>query len=360
MARQLQRRSLDSVVLEQASTGHVWAEHYDGLRLHTLKAVSALPCLGMPDRLPDFPSGPQVRDYLVEYRRHFDIEVREGVRVHSAQRDDRTWLLRTDAGDLRTPVLVAATGIWSRPVRPDIPGLSRFPGQVVHSADYRNPAPFAGRRVLVIGAGNSGCEISAGLGGVAGSVSLSVRSNVLFVPRPDSAVRSRVGASVLRLAPRRVASWLVDRVRHDHTDIGLPPPARHSAENYPVVGDELPDAVRTGKVEIVGGVRAFDGDEVRYDDGSSARIDDVVLATGFRPALDWLDDSALRYSRTGTPVVDQYWRSVRDRRLVCVGFDYPNTEGWLQAIGRVSRQAASGVHKTLRLLGGDVDPDASN
>jgi len=336
-------------VLEQASTGHVWAEHYDGLRLHTLKQVSSLPCRPMPDQLADFPSGTQVREYLVGYRDHFGLDVREGVRVHSARQGRRTWHLRTSAGDLHPRVLVAATGIWSQPVRPEIPGLSDFSGTIVHSADYRNAAPFAGRRVLVIGAGNSGCEIAARLGGIASAVSLSVRSNLLFVPLPDSPVRSAMSASVLRLVSPRVGSWLVDRVRRDHSDIGLPPPEQHSAQTYPVVGDELPDAVRAGKVAIVAGVRAFDGDSAEFDDGSSDSFDDVVLATGFRPALDWLDDSAVRWSPRGTPLVDRHWRSVVDHRLVCVGFEYPNTEGWLQALGRVSARAAAGVQESLRV-----------
>jgi len=349
VARRLQRRSLDAVVLEQASTGHVWAEHYDGLRLHTLKQVSALPCLRMPARLPDFPSGAQVRDYLVQYREHFGLDVREGVRVHSARQGKHTWHLRTSAGDLEPRVLVAATGIWSEPVRPEIPGLSGFPGTVVHSAHYRNQVPFTGRRVLVIGAGNSGCEIAARLGGIATGVSLSVRSRVLFVPRPNSAVRSALSASVLRLVPPRAGNWLVDRVRRDNSDIGLPPPERNSAATYPVVGDELPDAVRSGTVEVVAAVRGFDGDRAEFDDGSSGRFDAVVLATGFRPALDWLDRSAVRYSERGTPLVDRHWRSVVDHRLVCVGFEYPNTEGWLQALGRVSAQAADGVQESLRV-----------
>jgi len=338
------------LVLDQTSTGHVWAEHYDGLRLHTLKQVSALPCLPMPDQLPDFPTGTQVRDYLIDYREHFGLDVREGVQVHSARRGTHAWHLRTSAGDVHPRVLVAATGIWSQPVHPELPGLSGFPGTVVHSADYRNPSAFTGRRVLVIGAGNSGCEIAAGLGGTAAAVSLSVRSNVLFVPRLESAVISALSASVLRVVPPRVGSWLVDRVRCDHSDIGLPPPERHSAQMFPVVGDELPEAVRAGTVEVVAGVRAFDGDRALYDDGSSGRFDAVVLATGFRPALDWLEGTAVRYSERGTPLVDRYWRSVVDDRLVCVGFDYPNTEGWLQALGRVSARAAAGVQESLRTL----------
>ena len=347
VARQLQRRSIEAVLLEQGTTGHVWGEHYEGLRLHTLKQVSGLPCLGMPADLPDFPPGEDVRDYLADYREHFGLDVRERVRVRSATRTAGEWRIRTTNGDLTARALVAATGIWSRPVRPDIEGLSAFAGPVVHSAEYRGATPFAGRRVLVVGAGNSGSEIAVGLAAAGASVAISVRTGVLFVPRPRSAWRSALSAFVLRELPDRLASRLIDMVRPDFSDIGLPPPEGLSARAYPVVGYELPEAVRAGHVDVVGAIDHFEAESVVFGDGTRRELDAVVLATGFRPALDWLDDSEVRYSDAGTPVVDDRWRSVAQPALSCVGFEYPNTEGWLQALGRVSKQAAAGVEETL-------------
>ncbi|MCD9625684.1 flavin-containing monooxygenase [Rhabdothermincola salaria] len=347
VARQLQRRSIGAVLLEQGATGHVWGEHYEGLRLHTLKQVSALPCLRMPAGLPDFPPGEDVRDYLADYRAHFGLDVREGVRVQSATWAAGEWQIRTTSGDLTARTLVAATGIWSRPVRPAIEGLSAFAGPVIHSAEYRRAGPFAGRRVLVVGAGNSGSEIAVDLAAAGAAVAISVRSGVLFVPRPRSAWRSALSAFVLRHVPDRLASALIDSVRPDFSDLGLPPPEGLSARAYPVVGYELPEAVRTGRVDVVGAIDRFETEAVIFSDGSRRPIDAVVLATGFRPALDWLDDSVVRYSDAGTPVVDDRWRSVAQPTLSCVGFDYPNTEGWFQALGRVSKQAAAGVEENL-------------
>lgn len=301
----------------------------------------------MPAELPAFPEGVQVRDYLVDYREQFDLDVREGTVVDSARWSNGHWTLDTSAGPFEATALVAATGIWSRPVRPDIAGLAGFSGDVLHSAEYRNPGPYNDRRVLVIGAGNSGCEIAVGLADAGASVTLSVRSDVLFVPRPNSPLFSSLSATALRLVPPGVGDALVDQVRPDHSDIGLPPP-EHSAHTYPVVGDELPDAVGAGRVELAGALQRLDGDTAVFDDGSSRGYDTVILATGFRPALDWLEHGWIRWSERGTPVVDRYSRSVLHDRLSCVGFDYPNTEGWLQALGRVSKRAAIGIERSLR------------
>ena len=346
VAAELRRRSIAVTVLERARTGHVWGEHYDGLTLHTLKRNSSLPGLEFGADVPAFPSGAQVRQHLVEYRDRMGLDVREGVDVRRAEwRSDR-WRLETTAGEMEAPVVVAATGIWSAPVMPPIDGLADFTGEVLHSAQYQRPDPFVGRRVLVVGAGNSGADISVGLASAGVDVTLSVRGAVLFVPYPPAAVVADAAAWLLRSVRPRVARWLIDRVRPDHTDLGLPPP-EHSESSFPVVGDALPAAVRAGSVDLVGGTTRIDTSMVHFDNGPPGHFDAIILATGFRPALDWLDPSEVQIGETGEPVVDEHWRSVRQPRLVCAGFHYPTTEGWLQSIGPVARRAAVGIDEQL-------------
>ncbi len=346
VAGELQRRSIAVTVLERARTGHVWAQHYEGLRLHTLKQNSSLPGVDFGADVPAFPTGPQVRDHLVDYRDCMGLDVREGVEVrHAEWRGDR-WRLDTTNGELETPVVVAATGIWSAPVMPQIEGLGSFTGEVLHSAQYQRPAPFVGRRVLVVGAGNSGADISVALASAGIDVTLSVRGPVLFVPYPPAAVVADAAAWLLRRVPPRGARWCIDRVRPDHTELGLPPP-EHSESSFPVVGDALPAAVRAGSVDVVGGTTRIHASTVHFDAGAPGRFDAIVFATGFRPALDWVDPSDVQIGETGEPLVDEHWRSVRQPRLVCAGFHYPTTEGWLQSIGRVARSAAAGIDEQL-------------
>ncbi len=348
VARQLQRRSLHAVVLDEGSSGHVWTSHYDSLRLHTPKGASGLPDRPMPHHYATFPAAHAVRDYLEGYRRRFALEVHEGVGVTHAGWDGLGWTLATSAGETHADVLVAATGVASAPVWSPIEGLDRFEGTVLHSCQYQNPVPFLGQEVLVVGAGNSGCEIAVELARAGVTVSISVRGGAVFVPRTRSAIALQMGAFLMRNLPRPAANHLYEWFSTDFPELGLPQPPGPRIEHYPVVGFELPHAVRDRTVSTVGEVDRFDGDAAKFRDGRRRRFDTVILATGFRPALDWLDGSQLSLGDSGTPRVDRYWRSVLNPRLSLVGYVYPPTEGWLQGIARVARGAARGIDLTVR------------
>jgi hypothetical protein len=86
---------------------------------------------------------------------------------------------------------------------------------------------------------------------------------------------------------------------------------------------------------------------VRFANGNEAAFDAVILATGFRPTLGFLQPDQLELDEQGWPKLDEHWRSVRNTQLVCLGFGYPSTEGWLQSIGRFAREAARSIDKTL-------------
>lgn len=344
-ARALQRRRIRAVVLEADDIAHVWTRHYVGMRTNTLRSLSSLPGLRMPRSYPDLPSGPQVHDYLVAYRDRFGLDVRSGVRVDAANRCDDGWRLTTGDGDWTSRVLVAATGIWSAPVWPDVPGLERFTGTLLHSSEFHDARDHRGRRVLVIGAGNSGSEICAALAAAGVEATVSVRSPVLFVRRPERTLVEAVGGRLLTIAPDRVADRILDRVRGDHRDAGFTLPAR-SSRAFPVIGEDLPHAVRSGRVRLAAAVESVDGNEVRFTDGTSDHVDVVVAATGYRPALDWLDPGTWVADDRGRPLVDRWSRSIVEPRLACVGFAYPPWEGWLQTIGRVARRAAAGVARS--------------
>lgn len=337
----LKKHGLPYRILEKHTVGYTWQKQYDSLSLHTLKAVSALPGLPMPEHYPRFPSAGQHLAYLQEYARHFGLNIEEHTEVQNALYDGG-WILETNRGVLRADILIAATGIWSTPHRPEFTGEERFSGRVIHARDYQNPASFLGQRVLVVGVGNSGAEIAVELAQNDVETGLAVRSGVDFVPYPDSALLVRAAAWFFRHAPRPVGEWVLSWFRRDFSHLGLRPAAETHLDAYPVVGFELPEAVAEGKVTVYQqGVDRFTEDGVQLDDGQEVPVDAVILATGYRPTLQFVADE-LDFSDDGAPILENS-RSTRHPYLYCIGFDYPGTEGWLQAIGRVARSAVSAV-----------------
>lgn len=346
VAYELQRRGLPYQVLERATIGYAWQQHYDRLHLHTLKQLSALPGLPMPQSYPAFPSAAQFQRYLQEYARHFQLAIRCGVEVHAARWQADGWQIQTSAGDLTAELLVVATGIWSTPYQPLLAGRAQFGGTIMHSSQYRNPAPFAGQRVLVVGVGNSGSEIAVDLAEQGVTTGIAIRGGATFVPYPRAATPLRLWAGLLRYLPRPAGERLLRRFRRDFSAIGIPAPAKPLLDAYPVVGYRLPDAIAAGRIRRYAGLAGLIQGGAQFDDGQSAPFDSVILATGYRPTVQFVA-GAVALDPAGRPQVDQHWRSLRQPKLVCVGFHYPATEGWLQAIGRVAREAVAGMTSGL-------------
>ena len=345
IAHALQRRGLAYHVFERGRAGEAWHNHYDRLHLHTLKQVSALPGLAMPASYPKFPAAAQFRAYLADYARHFKLNISFGVDVRTAHALLAGWRLETSSGMFEGETLVLATGIWSTPVTPTFACREQFGGMVVHSRDYRNAALLQGKRVLVVGAGNSGSEIAVDLSENGIQTAIAIRSGVSFVPYPVSAPASRTAAWLFRHLPRPVGALLVRSIRRNFCAIGLPPPRGALLDTFPVVGFQLPEAIAAGRIALYAGIERFTADGVRFVGGQEAPFDAVIMATGFRASTQLVANQVALDNR-GRPQVDKHWRSLRNPRLVCIGFDYPTTEGWLQAIGRVAGQAADGIAAT--------------
>src|ERR1700757_764564 len=175
---------IDATVLEKAATvGSLWRRHYDRLHLHTDRGHSGLPGMAMPRNYPLYPSRMQMVEYLESYAASFDIRPSFNTAVASIRRNDAQWWADTTQGVIAAPVAVIATGIADAPYRPCWTGSELYEGAVVHSSDYRNPTPYLGKRVLVVGFGNSGGEIALDLANAGVDVALAVRSAVQVLPR---------------------------------------------------------------------------------------------------------------------------------------------------------------------------------
>ncbi|MGV9954092.1 flavin-containing monooxygenase [Streptomyces cellulosae] len=317
VAHALRARGVRAVVLERSErVGDSWRRHYDRLHLHTTRRRSALPGLPMPRRFGRWPSRDDVVRYLEKYAEHHRLEIVTGVEVSRIERseDGAGWLLRATGGrELRGAAVVVATGFNHTPRVPDWPGRDTYTGELLHASQYRNPKPFAGRDVLVVGVGNTGAEIAVDLvEGGASRVRLAVRTPPHIVRRSTAGWPAQYSGILVR----RLPVPLVDRISRlqarvavpDLSEHGLPRPetglySRVLEGAIPVQDVGLIDAVRAGSVEVVAAVKGFEEGEVLLADGERIAPDAVIAATGYERGLEGLVGHLGVLDERGRPVV---------------------------------------------------------
>lgn len=314
-AAALGERGASPLVLERgASVGSAWrTQRYDRLRLHTVRALSGLPGFPIPRAYGRWVARDDFLAYLEAYARRFRIEPRLGTEVTRLERADGGWRLETGAGPLAARRVVVATGHSNVPRLPDWPGRARYRRDLVHSADYREPGPYRARDVLVVGTGNSGAEIAVDLAeGGAARVRLAVRTPPNIVRRQRFGIPAQVVGIVLGRLPQRLLDPVGRVLRRltipDLAPYGLPAPRDGFTQvlrtgTIPILDVGIVDAVRSGRVEVVGAVEDLDGDEVVLAGGTRIAPDAVVAATGFRPALEPLVGHLGVLDERGLPLV---------------------------------------------------------
>ena len=294
---------LSIVLLEKAdNVASAWRRHYDRLHLHTDRNHSGLPGMAMPKSYPLYPSREQVVSYLEAYAARFDIKPTFGTEVVRLRRDGAQWRADTAGGSVSAPIAVVATGMASEPYRPSWPGSETYRGSVVHSSEYRNPAAYLGKRVLVVGFGNSGGEIALDLAEAGVDVALAVRGPVQILPRDllglpiltwaifyrhlrlPARVVDTINAPVLRLALGSMESLGLRRASKG--------PSQMVAEDgrIPLIDVGTLGKIRDGSIQIRGGIDRLTNDGAVFDDGRSEAYGAILLATGFRPDLRRLID----------------------------------------------------------------------
>ncbi|MFE3182615.1 flavin-containing monooxygenase [Streptomyces violascens] len=302
VAAELRARGVRAVVLEKSdSVAASWRRHYDRLHLHTTRRLSALPGLRIPRRFGRWVSRDDVVRYLERYADFHELEIVTGVEVERIERGpgDEGWVLYATGGRrLSTSRVVVATGYNHTPYVPEWAGAETYTGELVHASRYRNPAPYAGRDVLVVGAGNTGAEIAADLAdGGAGRVRLAVRTPPHILRRSTAGWPAQATGILVRRLPVRLvdrAASVTERLSvPDLTAYGLPRPAgglysRVREGAIPVQDVGLIDAVRGGRVSPVAAVESFEGGKVVLADGARISPEVVICATGYRRGLSAL------------------------------------------------------------------------
>lgn len=307
-AKALIEAGLDVVVLETGDRpGGLWAREsssgrspaYDSLHLNTSRGRTEFRDFPMPADWPDYPPAASIETYLADYARAFGVlaAIEFGTEVTRVVRVPQGWEV-TCAGpggeSTRTlDAVVVANGHNWDPRWPEPPPAGEFSGEQVHAHSHRSPEQYAGRRVLVVGMGNSAMDVAVDASRTsAGPVLLSGRRGVHVVPkylfgRPADAtgallaalpwrVRQAIAGTALRLAVGTPQSY------------GLPAPAGGLFQNHPTISDTILDRLRSGHVVAHGGIERLAGDRVHFLDGSVGEVDLIVWATGYRASMPFL------------------------------------------------------------------------
>ncbi len=252
----------------------------------------------------DYPGHRVLLEYFRAYAERFGLAThyRFGTRVTAIDRAaDGGWMLRATGPDGETEKrydgVVIANGTLSEPNVPEFPG--RFDGEILHTSAYKTASQLAGRRVLIVGAGNSGCDIAVDAVHHAASVDMSVRRGYYFVPRylfgkPSDTLNQG------RPLPARIKQFVDTRVLRaftgDPVRFGFPKPDYRLYESHPIVNTLILNHLGQGDLRIRADIERFNGTTVRFRDGTAGDYDTVLLATGYRLDYPFVDRAELNWS----------------------------------------------------------------
>ena len=314
-AAALRARGLNATILEKSdAVGAVWRRHYDRLHLHTDRARSGLPGLPIPKAYGRYPARSPVVEYLDAYAAKFALKPVFNAAVSAIRRDGRLWRAEAGQHSRSAPTVVVATGLADFPHSPNWPGMESFGGPILHSSLYRNPAPFAGKHVLVVGFGASGGEIALDLSEAGVDVALSVRGPVNVIPRELFGVPILAWGLTGRLFPARIADKInapllrfaigsVEKLGLKRLPKG-PLQSIEEDRRVPLIDVGMLDSIREGRIKLRGDIASFTREGVDFKQSPAERFDAIILATGFRPDLrPLLPDAQGVLSATGAPLV---------------------------------------------------------
>ncbi|MCF4966985.1 F420H(2):quinone oxidoreductase [Nostoc sp. CMAA1605] len=328
MAQALQAANIsyDQVDASDDIGGNWYHGVYETAHIISSRKITQFTHFPMPNSYPDFPSAQNMRDYLNSFADHFDL--RRNIELNRQVNyvrpvENNLWEVTFDNGEKRLykGVLMCNGHHWCKRF-PQFKG--EFNGEIIHTKDYKHPNQLQGKRVLVIGGGNSACDVAAEAARVAAKSVLSMRESVWFIPKTFAGVpvADRAKGSSPLWYQRLMTHLLIRLTFGKHEDYGLPEPKHRIFEKHPTLNSEVPYYIKHGRITAKPGVSFLDGDEVEFVDGTREAFDLIVCGTGYYVSYPFLPPELQRVEGS---VVKCYEGSFLDdyKGLYFLGWEQP-------------------------------------
>ncbi len=313
IAGRLSKMGIPYLLLEQSNhVAHTWHGHYNRLCLHTVKEHSNLPHQEFPEHYPTYVPRLDLIAYWEDYIRTMKIEPLFGQKVQHIRRVGEVWETTTTQGKFISQNVVVATGYNRVPIVPVWPGLERFELPLIHSKDYRNASPYKGKKVLLIGMGNTGAELALDLYEHGAFPTISVRSPVNIILRDVLGRPAQKTAILLSKLPDWaydfIAKMVQKRTIGNLTKYGLQASPYAPSEQLrrfgkvPVIDIGTVDLIKQRKVNILPDVESFQENSITFKNGATESFDAVIACTGYRAQVeDFFENGQALLNERGYP-----------------------------------------------------------
>ena len=356
IAARLRKMGIDFEMVEQSqNVGNAWHHHYDRLHLHTVKQLSNLPHLPFPADFPLYVPRERLVEYFDLYAKQFQLKPHFGQTVTAVKKKGNDWHTTTaDGTQFQSKNVIVATGVNRVPNIPTWPGQEQFQGTVIHAKAYKNATPFKGKKVLVVGMGNTGAELALDLSEHDCETYISVRGPVSIVPRDLNGRPVQLTSIQLAKLPFGIGDWLGNFIRGvylgDLSKYGLNAPKLSPVQQLkrtgktPVVDIGTVKQIKAGKIKVLPEMDSFDANGILFKNGERKKIDAVILATGYKAKIsDFIADTTGLLNRDNLP--KQAIFEGQHKGLYFIGFDNYKLGGILGIVRTESELIANHIRE---------------
>lgn len=332
----LRRTDLNYLILDQEKEpGGSWQHYWQSLRLFSPAQWSSLPGIIMPGGPDYYPTRDETLAYLRNYEKKYQLRVQRPVTVQQVEKQQDYFMLYTTDGTYKTTSLVSATGTFRHPYIPDFSGMEKFEGSMLHSSQYYSPEVFRGKRVAIVGEGNSGAQILAEVSKIADTLWITSKPPRFLPDEIDGRYLFDVATQMYE-ARKQGKEFKAPSLG----DIVMVPPVK--------------EARKRGVLKSLPAFQAFDTRHLVWQDGRQEEVDAVIFCTGFRPALGHL--SSLHLLAENGNIKTHHTKATGIEGLWLVG--YGSWTGFASAtligVGRTARQTVEEIKEYLQKKPGNM------